>query len=140
MKIYGLGKIYGPGGKYTVLGRKYTVVIFSAHITFSGTVYSQREDRLFSLIDDSLIILIDHIFHAKISYIFSDGTVYFQDFRTVCFKPRTVYFQPSGPYNFSLDRIFTGHPLWLRLQPLPFRYILNVSYLTPSIFKCGLKL
>ena len=23
-KIYGLGEIYGPGGEYTVLGRKYT--------------------------------------------------------------------------------------------------------------------
>ena len=94
------------------------------HLGFLETVYFQREDRIFSLIDDSFTILMDRIFYAKRSYIFSDGTVYFQHLRTVYFsRPyilsrgpyifsfRTVYFQSSGPYIFSLDRIFYGWPV-----------------------------
>ena len=81
--------------------------------------------RILSTIDDSYMILRDRIFYAKGSYIFSEGTVYFQHLRTVyfsrpyilsrgpyIFSSRTVYFQSSGPYIFSLDRIFYGWPMY----------------------------
>ena len=101
------------------------------NLWFLGTVYFQREDRIFSARGLYIFniwgpyIFADRIFSAKWPYIFSDRTVYFQRLGTVYFRrpyilsrgpyifsSRTVYFQPSGPYIFSLDRIFY---VWPRL-------------------------
>ena len=100
------------------------------NLWFLGTVYFQREDRIFSARGLYIFniwgpyIFADRIFSAKWPYIFSDRTVYFQRLGTVYFRrpyilsrgpyifsSRTVYFQPSGPYIFSLDRIFHVWPL-----------------------------
>ena len=99
------------------------------NLWFLGTVYFQREDRIFSARGLYIFniwgpyIFADRIFSAKWPYIFSDRTVYFQRLGTVYFRrpyilsrgpyifsSRTVYFQPSGPYIFSLDRIFYVWP------------------------------
>ena len=108
------------------------------NLWFLGTVYFQREDRIFSAKGLYIFniwgpyIFADRIFSAKWPYIFSDRTVYFQRLRTVYFRrpyilsrgpyifsSRTVYFQPSGPYIFSLDRIFYVWPLSRRLRSYP---------------------
>ena len=100
------------------------------NLWFLGTVYFQREDRIFSARGLYIFniwgpyIFADRIFSAKLPYIFSDRTVYFQRLGTVYFRrpyilsrgpyifsSRTAYFQPSGPYIFSLDRIFYVWPM-----------------------------
>ena len=80
--------------KYTVLfngenvALKYTEVklyIFSDTSSVINDSFMIFMYRIFSLIDNSFIILMNCIFNAKRSYIFSDGTVYFQHSRTVYF-------------------------------------------------------
>ena len=67
-------------------------------------------DNTFLVIDDSFIVLMDRIFYAKRSYIFSDGTVYFQHLRTVYFS-RPYIFSRQDHISSAWTVYFTGDPV-----------------------------
>ena len=93
LKIDGLGKIFGPGGKYTVIGWKcmaqswnYMVSYFESKIDLKYTVMSRHERSKYTA------------FRVQ-----NKQTVYFQYMRAIYFSRRysfsikAAYLQP-GPY------------------------------------------
>ena len=114
-KIYGPGKINGPGmkiydpdEKYTIFHWKCTVffwkyrvrcgkytVIIGPYILRYGTVFFQRKDRIFSKFGGRIF--------SQTLYFSSKDRIFFAK-RPYSFSFRTVYFQ-SGPYIFK-NRVF----------------------------------
>ena len=67
-------------------------------------------DRTFLVIDNSFIVLMDRIFYAKKSFIFSDETVYFQHLRTVYFS-RPYIFSRQDHMSSAWTVYFAGDPV-----------------------------